>query len=523
MKLDLAINCIKLKYPSISSDIEQRIADTLKTIDQKSGFLDLFNTEDLYVLYEIEVRNPDYFPGLSKAAAETMLALHKANPALPASLLLEITTDCSCRARPWESLKAFARIAYFDPKQINREALVCLKNMHSDILSINSFDIQKKSQAQTSFFKPIDNVNAAAKIDLVKMKPIHYKKIPNKIHFIWLGGALPDKYKYKIIKLADVAQRSGFEITLWTDDPTKQKKSIEGNIHYITSTTSAHATKSLMFANLKIRHINELIPVMEKDFLYKDSELIKKFSYCVNRELVGFKNYAAASDLLRYEILRQEGGYYFDTDIHFKLTRGCKLVADDTYFGIKANILLRCSPSLGDDFKVTVCGYGGNSDIIAALPGHSVLINTIRMSIANYLKLDTSPAPVEYNKKKNRTLPEGRTKMDLKRSPFGSESPIYPDRLSTTSSRAILSVEAAGPAVFLNALKPLWEAKDNTFETLSSLGNVTHRNDDQRNSLTIAGISVTSYCDQTWLKKEKKYSSFDDTETQNARFTLNPL
>jgi hypothetical protein len=119
---------------------------------------------------------------------------------------------------------------------------------------------------------------------------------------------------------------------------------------------------------------------------------------------------------------------------------------------------------------------------------------------------------------KNSTFQLNTTKMDLKRSPFGPKSPIYFDKLSTTSYRARLSQEAAGPAVFLNALKKLWQYQENSGEALSSLGQATIFNQNMENRLQIAGITVTSHCDQTWLKKEKNYSSFDDTEIEKVRF-----
>ncbi len=120
------------------------------------------------------------------------------------------------------------------------------------------------------------------------------KLIPKKIHFIWLGGSLPAQYLDNIKKLAQVAKRSGFKITLWTDNPTKQKKNME--LHYLTDSRTVDAAETLAVANLKIRHIKALISNMEKDPWYRSNNLEKKFSYCVNRELIGLRNYAAASD-----------------------------------------------------------------------------------------------------------------------------------------------------------------------------------------------------------------------------------
>ncbi len=531
MKLSLAIDYIKSKYPTMPSNIEQRIIAALTIIDEVKEFLGMFNAEDLDILYKIEMINPSYFPGLSESAAKTILALHNANPALPVSLLLDTTRECSLRNRPWESLRAFSRIARSDSKQINKENITNLINLNSDLFEIKSFDIQKQAELKAQpilcellfendrfFKKAIDKVNYVAKIEMLEMTyNKNNKKIPNKIHFIWLGGTLPKKYQDNIIKLAVVAKRSGFEITLWTDNPIKQANNTARNLHDFVNITIAD--DNLVVANLKIRHINELMPVIEADPLYKYNNLAKKFSYCINRELISFKNYASASDFLRLEIIRQEGGYYFDTDTGFNLNHDSKLVADAVpHFGIITNILLSCVPSISDCNLMTVLDYSGCNDIIAAQPNHRVLIDAITMAIDNYLKFDKNYVSVKENIK----LLVNTTKMDLKRSPFGPNSPIYFDRLSTTSDRANLSIEAAGPAVFLEALKQLWKSKDNnTLKALSSLGQVTTVcNAGKRDLMKIAGIYVTSNSDQTWLKKEKKYSSFDDTEIPNARFVL---
>lgn len=83
--------------------------------------------------------------------------------------------------------------------------------------------------------------------------------IPKKIHQVWLGGNIPDKY----IKLADEIKQinQGWEYKLWTDDD-----------------------------------VDEFNP--------ENIDIIKNNNF----------NFGLRSDIFRYEILYREGGIYLDTD-----------------------------------------------------------------------------------------------------------------------------------------------------------------------------------------------------------------
>ncbi len=197
------------------------------------------------------------------------------------------------------------------------------------------------------------------------------------------------------------------------------------------------------------------------------------------------------------------------------------MIADNTQFGIRANILFSGIPTPFQGSKgFKVFGFKNNNDIIAVQPNHRVLEDTIKRSIFNYLSLDKSDAAAGYDKKANRYISKGTKKMDLKRSFFGSESPIYPNAISTTSYRAHFTMASAGPPVFLDALKTLWKPEEvNSLEALESLGKTTiYEISETINTMEFAGISVTSHCDQTWLKKGKKHISFDDLDIQAAQF-----
>lgn len=84
------------------------------------------------------------------------------------------------------------------------------------------------------------------------------RSIPKKIHQIWLGGEIPDKYTYLITTWLD--KHPDWEYKLWTDKDVK----------------------SLSMVNMPL--------------------------------FVAMDNLGAKSDILRYEIIFQYGGIYADTD-----------------------------------------------------------------------------------------------------------------------------------------------------------------------------------------------------------------
>lgn len=335
-------------------------------------------------------------------------------------------------------------------------------------------------------------------------------ELPKKIHFIWVGGAIPEKYLRSIQKLADIAKRSGFEINLWVDNEMNyQKTSTQANIQ---------------IPNLRIRMIDELQEKMRADPFYQGDEgedRLKQFNYCVRREMVGFKNLAAASDFLRYEILRQEGGYYFDTDTEFKVDSSSRLTPDRPVLGIKGNFETHWDRNM--DNSINIKELGGNNDIIVALPNHHVLHEAIISSIANYRKLDNE----EYSSWRQSAFGEkdiklkGAKMMDAKRYPFGE------NKAGFVLNRRNLTIQAAGPRVFCDVVKRYWEGQNNhSVAALDSL----RINCGNRSEFELAGIKVTSHSDQTWLKKpassevtaRSKRPSYDTSSISDTLFSAAP-
>lgn len=113
-------------------------------------------------------------------------------------------------------------------------------------------------------------------------------------------------------------------------------------------------------------------------------------------ELTGqYRNLAAASDLLRVEILQEEGGIYIDAkDMlpgnpileHFKLSYG---------------------------FAYHDCGYGKlNNDLMASIPHGTIISEYRKQIIENYKNLYQNPQLLQAHRNKNLRSPKFYTGAD---------------------------------------------------------------------------------------------------------------
>ncbi|APF03599.1 TPA: TcdA/TcdB catalytic glycosyltransferase domain-containing protein [Legionella pneumophila] len=309
-------------------------------------------------------------------------------------------------------------------------------------------------------------------------------RLPSKIHFVWVGGPIRAQYLRTIMDVAAVALKSDFEVNLWVDN----------EMNYIKTSTQ----EGIDIPNLRIRNVHELEEGMRNDPFYK-GDRYKKFWEYVNRERVGFKNLAAAADFFRFEILRQEGGYYFDTDIVFYLDENSQFVADEVAFGIKAHVDLytgswrdpRGGPTT---YHVNTLG-DVNNDIIAAIPEHEVMEDAILNAMQRHEEYDASPLPQESFKK--RFGPYGNL-MDAKRSPYQLEGAGDFRKHQTI---------AAGPGALQEALRDYMEGVEvddyNLLFTLK-VGDESSKAANDKDKKPIMGIEVVSKCDKTWLTKKRK-------------------
>lgn len=109
--------------------------------------------------------------------------------------------------------------------------------------------------------------------------------IPNIAHLIWYGSDMPDNYKKHLNTWAK--QNPGITVKLWS------------------SRSSMSAKDFNTLQNFCKHHNVRMIDIDKTSVL--------------NKQLIAFeiqnRNWARASDISRYGILYNEGGYYFDTDL----------------------------------------------------------------------------------------------------------------------------------------------------------------------------------------------------------------
>lgn len=321
-------------------------------------------------------------------------------------------------------------------------------------------------------------------------------EVPQKIHFIWLGSPIPQKYLFSILKLLSVAGGSDFTINLWVDKESNYWEAIK-------KATPLDLINSQKNTHLRIRNINELSNHREifnklKDEQAKknypihnnDKELSDVIDFYFSHETVGLKNYAAASDLLRYAILYLEGGYYFDTDTEFlNLTSKSKLTADYLSLGIRVGLSYYIGKLVGERLSNLKFSGGGN-DTIAALPRHPVFKDALLYSTSKYLERDSSKKIYE------RYL-------------------SYADRLKFT-------LNYTGPYLFYECINSFLDSYRNkslsVFRSMLSSKNTvkigTFILPLEEYIFELAGITVKINSDQTWLRPIEK-ESFDDSGLPN--------
>jgi hypothetical protein len=172
--------------------------------------------------------------------------------------------------------------------------------------------------------------------------------IPKKLHFIWIGSNVPEKYIHHIFSFFN---NTDYNITLWTDNEN----------YYHKTLLELSMSHKLVIKNIKT--VIEEIHVQVPNII-----ALTRFIW---REMIGlYYNRAAAADILRLYILYIHGGIYIDVDIRTLLKfRGFGQLT------CKHGVLYRSSGKTK---------LGGNNDIIASIPFSSLIKQMILTSLARY-------------------------------------------------------------------------------------------------------------------------------------------
>lgn len=326
--------------------------------------------------------------------------------------------------------------------------------------------------------------------------------IPSELHFIWLGSPLPKKYLITLLQLIPIARRSGFKINLWVDHPSNYYQSVDSYMPDLELSAQSsflqikelaelkHEMKSHVFFLQKNTH--NVIDEIKAGAFTRSQDRYSDFWQCVDREMIGAKNLAAASDLLRYAILYLKGGYYFDTDTKFEFLYGIK------NFKVLKKIAIRPfleePPALSaEQFPLGFSSVKDRNDILAALPEHPILKTAIESALLAYNKCDEREFGDSVN---NKTI------MDMKR--YRDSNYLN----SLDDPRLNLTTMLSGPDLFNSAIEE-YKKQESLIEKLDTL---TADNRCSEVSFANLSIDIAETTDLTWLKPDKiPVKAFDDS------------
>jgi hypothetical protein len=133
-KLELAKQQISENHPEAKE--EKNRTNVFGALENLSSILDEFNPEQIEKIYQIEKIDPIYFPGLSKAASNTILNLHQGNPNLSLDFIISTVSKLARRGRPWESLSAFSTFGKHCRSELSEVNINYLMKVNSNILEI---------------------------------------------------------------------------------------------------------------------------------------------------------------------------------------------------------------------------------------------------------------------------------------------------------------------------------------------------------------------------------------------------
>lgn len=196
--------------------------------------------------------------------------------------------------------------------------------------------------------------------------------LPKIIHFVWAGGIkqMPVVNQERI--MAWIREHRDFKVYIWVDYKTaignsEEQKKLGVLEHFQQITKQA--------TNLEIKDVNEDL------FLrFQQSDEIDKVSKFFNYEINRLRpNYGASSDILRYSVLYNYGGAYFDSDV---LVGGNKLSTIAPFEVLDKHMIFIDSNSQNS-------GHIGN-DAFITTKNNPVIKQILKKCIANYYDFDTA-------------------------------------------------------------------------------------------------------------------------------------
>ncbi|MEY3182187.1 MAG: hypothetical protein RLZ35_172 [Pseudomonadota bacterium] len=209
--------------------------------------------------------------------------------------------------------------------------------------------------------------------------------IPKIFHYIWVGGKLPLEYLNNLQFFSRICQESDYTVNIWVDNSSYfENRDDLGEINH-----------------LRIRYVDDLLEQFSapSNSAFTDTEKAD-FIKILCFEYLAPANYAAISDFLRIEILRQEGGIYIDTDVMLDPSTDPKKIQT-------LDFSLLSTVGIANAFR--------NNNLIVSATNHPALIASIKMMLTRMLE-SHSISEKEYlavvEKRKKATSPADRAEFN---------------------------------------------------------------------------------------------------------------
>ena len=323
--------------------------------------------------------------------------------------------------------------------------------------------------------------------------PFDDRKIPRRFFYIAIGP-IPEEYLLNMRHLAIAAQEHGFEVEVFVDD--------EKNIH--DAIVKSDRLASLSDINpLKVKNISQITDGMSKgeeddeaqyagaaaaaDSGNYTSQELQSLRDMIAADMVGLKNLASVSDILRYEELRQNGGYYLDWDTIPHLEPD--MVARDDC-GFKFNAFY---------FRHNL--EGGN-DIIGSVAHHPIL-NCILKNVANKYQENKTLFDDVYDRSSGYKISLDDARRDY-------DAPAI-DSSRWNSARMERTQDITGPIALTTIVQDCFDLGDeksaSKFLFPSNYPHIVGVTFVDA-CLNVAGFDLMSRCTGSWLQK-KKPAAFD--------------
>src|SRR3990167_6014854 len=190
------------------------------------------------------------------------------------------------------------------------------------------------------------------------------ENIPKIFHFIWAGGEKPIHEPNMYMILCWHLLNPDCELTIWVDPKTTNQKTIQAYPEKLEELATQffqglQAEKQNMTVyQEKLQNLREKLTVKDINEFIHTPDYLDPVRYEIDQL---YPNYGASSDLLRYRILEEKGGIYFDFDIQplqplptliFYQTQHCLYldansqgsgyIGNDAIISTRANPMMRC-------------------------------------------------------------------------------------------------------------------------------------------------------------------------------------